>query len=82
MVMPYINSGKSKLYYEEYGEGPPLIMVHGVGGTMPVGSGKSQHFPSITGQWSSTSVLSEIPMMLRRSAEAVSLMTFFNCLTS
>ena len=32
MVMPYINSGKSKLYYEEYGEGPPLIMVHGVGG--------------------------------------------------
>ena len=30
--MPYINSGKSKLYYEEYGEGPPLIMVHGVGG--------------------------------------------------
>ncbi|WP_076866010.1 alpha/beta fold hydrolase [Bradyrhizobium mercantei] len=30
--MPYIDAGKSKLYYEEYGAGPPLIMLHGVGG--------------------------------------------------
>ncbi|WP_076865999.1 alpha/beta fold hydrolase [Bradyrhizobium mercantei] len=30
--MPYMNSGKSKLYYEEYGDGPPLILAHGVGG--------------------------------------------------
>ncbi len=30
--MPYINSGRSELYYESYGEGPPVILAHGVGG--------------------------------------------------
>jgi pimeloyl-ACP methyl ester carboxylesterase len=30
--MPYIEAGQSKLYYEEYGEGFPVLLVHGVGG--------------------------------------------------
>jgi len=30
--MPYINSGQSRLYYEEYGRGPAVVFLHGVGG--------------------------------------------------
>jgi 3-oxoadipate enol-lactonase len=30
--MPYVTSGRSKLYYEAYGEGEPVILAHGVGG--------------------------------------------------
>jgi 3-oxoadipate enol-lactonase len=30
--MPYINSGQSRLYYEEYGGGPAIVFLHGVGG--------------------------------------------------
>lgn len=30
--MPYFSRGASELYYEEYGEGPPVILLHGVGG--------------------------------------------------
>jgi pimeloyl-ACP methyl ester carboxylesterase len=30
--MPYIDVGESRLYYEAYGEGPPLVLAHGVGG--------------------------------------------------
>lgn len=30
--MPYVTSGHSKLYYEVRGEGPPLVLAHGVGG--------------------------------------------------
>ena len=30
--MPYIPAGNSQLYYEEYGEGPPIVLAHGVGG--------------------------------------------------
>lgn len=30
--MPYVTAGESKLYFEEYGEGPPVVLLHGVGG--------------------------------------------------
>lgn len=30
--MPYVNAGQSKLYYEQYGEGLPVVLAHGVGG--------------------------------------------------
>lgn len=30
--MPYIAAGQSKLYYEDYGEGPAVVLLHGVGG--------------------------------------------------
>lgn len=30
--MPYFKTGQSKLYFEEYGAGPPVILLHGVGG--------------------------------------------------
>jgi 3-oxoadipate enol-lactonase len=30
--MPYFNSGHSKLYYELRGEGPAVVLAHGVGG--------------------------------------------------
>lgn len=30
--MPYINRGRSELYYESYGDGPTLVLLHGVGG--------------------------------------------------
>jgi len=30
--MPFITSGKSKLFYEDHGNGPPLVLAHGVGG--------------------------------------------------
>jgi 3-oxoadipate enol-lactonase len=30
--MPYVTAGASKLYYEEYGEGPAVVLLHGVGG--------------------------------------------------
>jgi 3-oxoadipate enol-lactonase len=30
--MPYITSGRSRLFYDEAGEGPPVILAHGVGG--------------------------------------------------
>ena len=30
--MPYFTVGKSQLYYEEYGEGPTVVLAHGVGG--------------------------------------------------
>lgn len=30
--MPYVTRGASKLYYAEYGEGPPVLLLHGVGG--------------------------------------------------
>ena len=30
--MPYVTSGQSQLYYEVHGEGPPLVLAHGVGG--------------------------------------------------
>jgi len=32
MIMAYFTSGESALYYEEYGEGPAVILCHGVGG--------------------------------------------------
>jgi len=31
-TMPYFTSGLSRLYYEDIGEGPPVILAHGVGG--------------------------------------------------
>lgn len=30
--MPYVDVGQSRLYYESHGDGPPLVMAHGVGG--------------------------------------------------
>ncbi|HEY1751069.1 MAG TPA: alpha/beta hydrolase [Caulobacteraceae bacterium] len=30
--MPYITSGASQLYYEDVGEGPAVVLAHGVGG--------------------------------------------------
>ncbi|HXQ17449.1 MAG TPA: alpha/beta hydrolase [Caulobacteraceae bacterium] len=30
--MPYFTSGRSQLYYEDVGEGPAVILAHGVGG--------------------------------------------------
>jgi 3-oxoadipate enol-lactonase len=30
--MPYVPAGASKLYYEEYGDGPPVVLMHGIGG--------------------------------------------------
>lgn len=30
--MPYITVGDSDLYYEEYGQGYPIVLLHGVGG--------------------------------------------------
>jgi len=30
--MPYVPSGQSQLYYEEYGQGTPVLLAHGVGG--------------------------------------------------
>jgi 3-oxoadipate enol-lactonase len=30
--MPYVTSGRSKLYYELHGEGPAVVLAHGVGG--------------------------------------------------
>lgn len=30
--MPYITAGASQLYYEDRGEGPPVVLLHGVGG--------------------------------------------------
>ena len=30
--MPYINQGASRLYYEKQGDGPPIVLLHGVGG--------------------------------------------------
>jgi pimeloyl-ACP methyl ester carboxylesterase len=30
--MPYFTSGRSRLYYEDIGEGTPVILAHGVGG--------------------------------------------------
>jgi 3-oxoadipate enol-lactonase len=30
--MPYVTSGQSQLYYEVHGEGPAVVLAHGVGG--------------------------------------------------
>ena len=30
--MPHVTSGRSKLYYEDYGSGPAVMLAHGVGG--------------------------------------------------
>lgn len=30
--MPYIDRGVSRLYYEKHGDGPPIVLLHGVGG--------------------------------------------------
>lgn len=30
--MPYVDAGRSRLYYESYGAGPALLLAHGVGG--------------------------------------------------
>jgi pimeloyl-ACP methyl ester carboxylesterase len=30
--MPYVTSGESRLYYEDVGEGPAVVLAHGVGG--------------------------------------------------
>lgn len=32
MTLPYVTSGASKLYYEQHGEGPAIVLAHGVGG--------------------------------------------------
>src|SRR5580658_5607442 len=31
-AMPYFTSGQSQLYYEDIGEGPAVVLAHGVGG--------------------------------------------------
>lgn len=30
--MPYVDAGQSRIYYEDYGVGPPIVFAHGVGG--------------------------------------------------
>jgi 3-oxoadipate enol-lactonase len=30
--MPYVTSGQSRLFYEDFGDGPAVILAHGVGG--------------------------------------------------
>ena len=30
--MPYVAAGRSQLYYEVHGDGPPVVLAHGVGG--------------------------------------------------
>ena len=30
--MPYVTSGQSRLFYEDVGEGPAVVLAHGVGG--------------------------------------------------
>jgi pimeloyl-ACP methyl ester carboxylesterase len=30
--MPYVTAGESRLYYEDHGEGPAVLLAHGVGG--------------------------------------------------
>ncbi|WP_198083412.1 alpha/beta fold hydrolase [Variovorax sp. E3] len=30
--MPYLTIGESRIYYEQHGEGPNLVLLHGVGG--------------------------------------------------
>lgn len=30
--MPFVTAGRSKLYFEEYGQGAPIVLAHGVGG--------------------------------------------------
>jgi pimeloyl-ACP methyl ester carboxylesterase len=30
--MPFVTRGQTRLYYEAHGEGPPLVLAHGVGG--------------------------------------------------
>lgn len=32
LPMPYVDAGASRLYYESYGEGAPVLFAHGVGG--------------------------------------------------
>jgi 3-oxoadipate enol-lactonase len=32
IVMPYLDRGASRLYYETHGEGAPVVLLHGVGG--------------------------------------------------
>jgi len=34
--MPRVNSGDADLYYEVYGSGPPIVLVHGAGGNTVV----------------------------------------------
>src|SRR5262245_57073870 len=30
--MPFVTAGQTKIYYEEYGSGPAIVLAHGVGG--------------------------------------------------
>ena len=50
--MPFVTCGASRIFYEEHGEGPPLVLLHGIGGNhaswfqqVPV---LSRHFRTIT----------------------------------
>ena len=50
--MPYVTSGHSKLYYERHGEGPALVLAHGVGGNHASWFNQipsfAQHYTTIT----------------------------------
>lgn len=40
----YINSGGTKIYYETYGEGEPLLLLHGNGGSISSFAGQIEEF--------------------------------------
>jgi 3-oxoadipate enol-lactonase len=50
--MPYVISGHSNLYYERHGEGPALVLAHGVGGNHASWFNQvpsfAQHYTTIT----------------------------------
>jgi 3-oxoadipate enol-lactonase len=46
--MPYVDAGESQIYYEEYGEGPPVVFAHGVGGNH---ASWFRQIPKLSGQY-------------------------------